>query len=156
MASIILLRDGQKIPFPLTEAEFAIGRNSDAQIHLDEKDVSRTHARIFRKEGTWQLEDRKSSGGTFLNGKRLLPEQPVTLDHGDVIRVSSIKLQFENEAESSPVRGRKLRGGFEFIEDSESSIQGSAVNTGYGLLTVRPEHRARDVSDQQIEVQQYD
>lgn len=145
MASIILLRDGQMIPFPLTEAEFAIGRNSDAQIHLDERDVSRTHARIFRKEGTWQLEDRKSSGGTFLNGKRLLPEQPETLDHGDVIRVSSIKLQFENEEESSSVRRKKLRTGFEFSEDSESSIQGSAVNSGYGLLTVRPEEKLRGI-----------
>ena len=133
------------IPFPLTEAEFAIGRNSDAQIHLEEKDVSRTHARVFRREGTWQLEDRKSSGGTFINGKRLLPEQPEILDHGDVIRVGSIKLQFENEAEASAVRRTKFRAGFEFCDDSESSIQGSAVNSGYGLLTVRPEEKLKGI-----------
>ncbi|MCU0631771.1 MAG: FHA domain-containing protein [Methanolinea sp.] len=50
--------------------------------------VSRPHA-MFRKEGTkWLLEDRGSTGGTFLNSTPLQKRVPVEVSDGDLIELA--------------------------------------------------------------------
>jgi pSer/pThr/pTyr-binding forkhead associated (FHA) protein len=50
--------------------------------------VSRPHAVITRTGTGWQIEDRESTGGTFVNAQRLVPGQGVLLSTGDVIDLS--------------------------------------------------------------------
>lgn len=55
-----------------------------------EKGVSRQHAAIEFSEGTLILLDVGSSNGTYLNGQRLLPNQPRVLRDGDEMRLGKL------------------------------------------------------------------
>lgn len=61
--------------------------------------ISRKHARIWRENNSYMLEDLGSSNGTVLmppakDSIRLLPRQPQVLTHGDKIRVGDTTLHF--------------------------------------------------------------
>lgn len=61
--------------------------------------ISRKHARIWRENDLFMLEDLGSSNGTIListdnNSSRLLPRQPRILTNGDKIRVGDTTLRF--------------------------------------------------------------
>jgi pSer/pThr/pTyr-binding forkhead associated (FHA) protein len=65
-----------------------IGRDkTKCSLHLESKVVSRTHARIFYKDGAFCLEDLESKAGTVLNGGRLVPHVPRALKHRDLINI---------------------------------------------------------------------
>jgi pSer/pThr/pTyr-binding forkhead associated (FHA) protein len=57
-----------------------------------EAGVSRRHARLSLKGGQVLLEDLGSTNGTWVNQTRLVPRQPVALNHGDVIRLGRLSL----------------------------------------------------------------
>ena len=50
--------------------------------------VTKPHAFITRAEQSWQVEDARSTGGTFVNSSRLVPGIKCTLSQGDVIDLS--------------------------------------------------------------------
>jgi pSer/pThr/pTyr-binding forkhead associated (FHA) protein len=55
-----------------------------------DKGVSRSHAMIELSEDTLTLIDTGSANGTFLNGQRLVPNQPRVLRDGDEIRLGKL------------------------------------------------------------------
>jgi pSer/pThr/pTyr-binding forkhead associated (FHA) protein len=58
-----------------------------------EKGVSRRHAAIIRRDtGSLSLVDQDSDNGTFLNGQKLVPNQPRILRDGDEIRLGHLLL----------------------------------------------------------------
>lgn len=57
------------------------------------KGVSRRHAAILRKEGSLHVVDLTSYNGTFLNGQRLIAEQPRVLRDGDDVRLGYLVLR---------------------------------------------------------------
>ena len=56
------------------------------------KGVSRSHALIVRREGSLNLVDQGSPNGTFLNGQKLIPQQPRILRDGDDVRLGHLAL----------------------------------------------------------------
>jgi eukaryotic-like serine/threonine-protein kinase len=56
--------------------------------------VSRSHARFFKRENLWFLEDLHSLNGTFVNEVRLQHGQPAALKNGDTIRFSQMSFTF--------------------------------------------------------------
>ena len=54
--------------------------------------VSRRHARIYQQDNRLMIEDLGSSNGTFINGERIAPNNPVPLYDG--VEVSLGKLHF--------------------------------------------------------------
>lgn len=92
-----LVFDAQKI------TELAVGRKDPETgdtpaVDLErygamEQGVSRRHAAIIRKEGgSLQIVDRGSPNGTFLNGQRLIANQPRILRDGDELRLGKLVL----------------------------------------------------------------
>jgi hypothetical protein len=55
-----------------------------------EKGVSRIHAAIERSDDVLTIVDMGSSNGTFLNGQRLIADQPRVLRDGDEIRFGKL------------------------------------------------------------------
>ena len=55
-----------------------------------EMGVSRYHATFEVDAGQTRLLDMHSSNGTFLNGKRLIPDEPTTVHSGDEIRLGRL------------------------------------------------------------------
>lgn len=65
------------------------GAGQDDVIFSDEyravSRVSKPHARIMEIEGGFAIEDKESTGGTFLNGQRLVPSERTILQDGSMI-----------------------------------------------------------------------
>lgn len=64
-----------------------IGRDPQNELVIDHPTVSRCHARVERKEGSFVLTDLGSTNGTFVNGKQITTA--FTLRTGDTIRIGS-------------------------------------------------------------------
>jgi hypothetical protein len=80
------LPDGRSIP---VASGGILGRNGDAPIFFqDFRTVSRRHAKVDLRGGTWQIEDLQSTNGTWVNGKRLMPGQTCPLKGGDAVALS--------------------------------------------------------------------
>ncbi|MCX5688508.1 MAG: SpoIIE family protein phosphatase [Planctomycetota bacterium] len=65
-----------------------LGRQSQCDIQLADQTVSRVHAIIECKLGSWYITDKASRLGTLLNGARLEAEQPTTIRDGDVLSIA--------------------------------------------------------------------
>jgi DNA-binding winged helix-turn-helix (wHTH) protein len=87
-AACWLLRGRRRIP--LEAGETIIGRDPGAAVFLDDKSVSRRHARIVISEEGATLEDLGSKNGTYLQDARV--ESRLPLSDGDKIRVGSVPL----------------------------------------------------------------
>jgi pSer/pThr/pTyr-binding forkhead associated (FHA) protein len=57
-----------------------------------ESGVSRRHAALVRFRNLVQIVDLGSVNGTFLNGERLQPDQPYSLQAGDVVQLGTLNL----------------------------------------------------------------
>jgi len=88
----IISGDETGLMFPLTEAEYLIGRQRDNQITLADLGVSGHHLRIYRGPEGYAIEDLKSRNGTWLNGARTFHS---LLKSGDQIRIGATELRYE-------------------------------------------------------------
>lgn len=57
--------------FYALEGETTIGRGRQCDIRLDDRFLSKLHARIIEEDGEYYLEDLDSSNGTYLNGEEI-------------------------------------------------------------------------------------
>ena len=73
-----------------------IGRRSACDVVLKDDSVSGQHARLRRRGGRWEIEDLRSTNGTFVNGERVDGAAP--LRPGDVIAVGTSRWQLEMAA----------------------------------------------------------
>lgn len=71
-----------------------IGRSSDCQLILDDDYVSTRHARIYRTETGYTVEDLGSTNGTYLNEVRLTTPTPFT--PADTLRIGRTLMVVES------------------------------------------------------------
>jgi eukaryotic-like serine/threonine-protein kinase len=72
--------------------ELTIGRSKKNILRLKHLSVSRFHATIFWKQGQYFIRDHSSTMGTFVNRRKIRPNQPVPLRNGDEIRVGAVDI----------------------------------------------------------------
>jgi pSer/pThr/pTyr-binding forkhead associated (FHA) protein len=92
--SVVVLDDrGQKVDTVRLDggAAWQIGRAEACQIQLSDTYVSSFHARIFRRDGGWFVEDLGSTNGTYLNQRRLTA--PSELRAGDKVKLGKTTLE---------------------------------------------------------------
>lgn len=77
--------------YHLRDDSMQIGRSSTADIQLAAGGVSRVHARIERKLGTYRIIDLDSTNGTFVNGLKI---DQHTLQNGDRVTLGDTTLRF--------------------------------------------------------------
>lgn len=70
-----------------------IGRSSDCRLILDDDYVSTRHARIYRTESGYLVEDLGSTNGTYLNDERL--SAPAPFNPSDTLRIGRTLLKVE-------------------------------------------------------------
>ena len=84
---VLVVPDGTKLVNP--KQEIYIGRNAEeCDIVVENKSVSKKHLRLTLKKGKWILEDLNSMNGTWVNGERVSPMQPIALNSGDRICIA--------------------------------------------------------------------
>jgi pSer/pThr/pTyr-binding forkhead associated (FHA) protein len=94
--------DGTEVEFPLNGAVMVVGRDEEADIRVDETLVSRTHARIERREDRFFVIDLGSTNLTRVNGE---PVNERELHHGDEVKFARAVCRFVHEATRAPVAG---------------------------------------------------
>jgi hypothetical protein len=92
-ANAFLVMNGNKI-IPLDIPVVNIGRRLNNQIIINDKRVSRTHAQLRVTKGRFTLFDLNSTGGTFVNGRRI--NQSI-LYPGDVISLAGVTLIYSQD-----------------------------------------------------------
>ncbi len=70
--------------FPLRDNRLSIGRSHEADVTIDEAEVSRMHAVLFRQAGRLWITDLGSANGTTINGAPVSGE-PAEVGSGDML-----------------------------------------------------------------------
>ena len=72
-----------------------IGSSSSSNIVLNSEFVSSHHAEILLLDsGEIILEDKNSTNGTFVGGKKITPNKEVTIQRGDYVKFADVELQW--------------------------------------------------------------
>lgn len=79
--------------YDLAQVAIVVGRDTEADIVIDNPSVSRRHAEIRQEGGGWVVEDLGSSNGTFLRGQRLEGTQAIAV--GDEIGFGKFSIVFD-------------------------------------------------------------
>jgi hypothetical protein len=74
-----------------------LGRSRDADVVIDDPNVSRRHAEVRPSGGSWIVRDLGSTNGVKVNGQRVDPARPQSLKRGDVIELGTARVTFELE-----------------------------------------------------------
>ncbi len=82
---------GKDRTFTIRAATTSVGRGLDNDLVLESTDVSRHHAQIEYRDGSYHLTDLGSTNGSRVNGQ---PVQRAILRDGDEIEFGSLHLQF--------------------------------------------------------------
>lgn len=81
----------QPVEHRLDMPSLLVGRSPDNRIVIDSVSVSRRHARLTFDSGYLFVEDLGGSGGTFINGTRLVPQQRYRLDDGQSFFLADVE-----------------------------------------------------------------
>ncbi|MBU1219950.1 FHA domain-containing protein [Myxococcota bacterium] len=103
MLKLIIEDDDKQVKVVrLLRDEITIGRKEGNTIRLTERNVSRRHAKLFKKDSLFILEDLGSYNGVKLNGKKIT--EPVSINEGDKIAIGDymLMLKVETQAEADP------------------------------------------------------
>jgi Protein of unknown function (DUF3662)/FHA domain len=87
----VLLVDGKRLLVGPTGV--TIGRSRQCDVVLNDPNVSRQHAEIRPRGGSWVLSDLGSTNGSILNGRRI--EGPEVVKAGDEIEIGTSAIKFE-------------------------------------------------------------
>ncbi|MEO7020599.1 MAG: FHA domain-containing protein [Ktedonobacteraceae bacterium] len=81
--------------YELRDTETTIGRSRECDIFLEDLAVSRLHATLrLLSDGNYEIEDRHSATGTFVNGLRITR---YSLIEGDTVQIGSSRLTFRHK-----------------------------------------------------------
>lgn len=77
--------------FILKGERVVVGRNVDCDIVLDDVTVSRRHATLCNRDGTYSVHDEGSLNGTYVNQARV---EERMLAHGDELQIGKFRMVF--------------------------------------------------------------
>ena len=96
---IIQEGNGQTREFVLSHTSAILGRESDCDIIISDRNVSRHHAVLSREPEGILIKDLSSANGTFVNAQ---PVSSQMLKHLDTIQVGSVVIVFNDPGIASP------------------------------------------------------
>ncbi len=132
---------GNSIFVPLNLDRLNIGRSKDNHIFLDERNISRSHARITREADCYYIEDRNSSNGVLVNKNKIKEKQPIVAE--DLVEIGDFKLMIKDLSDNDLTE-----------EVSIESGQGAAELVAQG--EDEGENSTRDEMDEELEDEDQD
>ncbi|MBN1659405.1 MAG: FHA domain-containing protein [Anaerolineae bacterium] len=156
-AALLLWMEGDEIKgrWTLDQPVMTIGRWHDNDVVVDDRWVSRYHARVVRRDDRYVVEDLDSKNGTFVNGQRITA--PAPLRDGDQVQVTPlVKLTFVDYASTAPLPGEMRRAGVELdIAARQALVRGRPLDPAlshaqFTLLELLAEEPGRVYSRDEI------
>lgn len=91
-----LYRDNGELAVEIDRLPFVIGKKKEeVDYALEDRSVSRIHARILEEDGILYLEDLNSTNGTYKNGLRMQPYEKRRLERDDELRFGMAEYTFQ-------------------------------------------------------------
>ncbi len=76
----------------LVPGTYVLGRSPDSDIHVDDRRISRRHARLVVSDESVLVQDLQSSNGVFLNGRRVYEAE---VHPGDVLGIGPVEFSLK-------------------------------------------------------------
>ena len=87
--------EGHTTVVPLLRDEITIGRQAGNSIRLTERNVSRSHARLLKRNEAYIIEDLGSYNGVIVNGERI--DEKAELAAGDQLGIGDYDLELQSD-----------------------------------------------------------
>ncbi len=113
--------EGRRSVVPVDLGEVSIGRLDGNTIRLNERNVSRRHARLFKQSNNIVAEDLDSYNGVFINGERIKGQHEVR--SGDVLRIGDFQLELRGEGLASRTEETTQRTQLPEVEATQPDIR---------------------------------
>ncbi|HMO59034.1 MAG TPA: FHA domain-containing protein, partial [Roseiflexaceae bacterium] len=99
-----VVQEGRRQEIVITKGLFTIGRADDNDLVLNDRAVSKYHARLVYNNRGWKVFDLGSANGTYVDGERLFTLDSRQIEDGGSIRIGSvyIVLRTQIQAASEP------------------------------------------------------
>jgi diguanylate cyclase (GGDEF)-like protein len=109
-ALVVLMGPGSYVgkQFALEKSEYILGRSHECSIQIDDKSVSRNHARIQVVGGEVSISDMGSANKTVINGTTLQAGVPFKLRNNDQIKTGNIIMKFLEKGNIEAFTNREL------------------------------------------------
>ena len=115
----LVMTNGQRISLPAYDSELLIGCTDASDNIFPDIDltpfggsgagVSRKHATLTLRNGTWSVRDENSTNGTFLNETRLAAHVPKNLANQSNLRFGTVVATLNFRAAAQPTAGKTRR-----------------------------------------------
>jgi len=129
----ILLPDGRPLEREFEQGSILIGRSSKADLSLPDRSLSREHARLFKSEDGWVVEDLGSRNGTFINGQPV--RRPAAVKAGDALTLGSLAVTVGGDRPTAQVEDSDL-GSHTVLRPASEVLKQSGVATDAVPATV--------------------
>lgn len=97
-AVLVSQKPKQYEDFVLCKLETHVGKEErSADVCIPCSVVSRAHAKIVKNGESYYVTDLASTNGTYINGKRIPPNEAMRLESGDVIAFASVEYVFQEK-----------------------------------------------------------
>jgi DNA-binding winged helix-turn-helix (wHTH) protein len=144
--------------WPLQTSAVTIGRSSDCDIVLPERQISRFHIRIENSKNGYLLRDLGSKNGTHVNGEVVKSEIPYQLQDGDeIILANVVHFGFIAGEATLPLVSTTFTAGEVEIDSAQKSVRIGGVvldpplsPAQFTLLTLLMEADGRIVSREAV------
>ncbi len=117
--------EGRRSVVPVDLGEASIGRLEGNTIRLNERNVSRRHARLFKETAGIVAEDLDSYNGVFVNGDRVKGRREVK--NGDILRIGDFQLELKGEGLASRTEETTQRTTVPEVEATQPEIRLSSA-----------------------------
>lgn len=89
----VLAEKNGGIDIPITKDEFLIGKNAEKVdgVITGNSAISRVHCRIMRRDGKLFVQDMGSVNGTYVNERRIMPEECAGMEEGSRIKLADME-----------------------------------------------------------------
>lgn len=98
--------------WPISSSDLVIGRDPRSQIFVDDKSVSKSHAKLMIKQSEVTIMDLESTNKTVINNRAVPPLTPVKLNNNDQIKTGNVIFKFleKGNIETSATKNTYDRG----------------------------------------------
>ncbi|MGD9401548.1 MAG: ATP-binding protein [bacterium] len=151
MVSIVVTSEGQQIhKVKASQDTYILGRHDSCDIMLEDKTISRKHARLEIKDDEAFVEDLGSRNGTYVNGQKVSRKQVAS---GDSIVIGKFTITLEGLATSTEKQGGpgSSDGGRDDSGRAESRRADSGGATILTSLDASKIGRGQDIKDGEVD-----
>ncbi len=80
--------------WPIEDTDRILGRAPTCHVYVDERSMSKSHAKLILQGGDVSIIDLESTNKTLVNGRVITPLQPVRLKNNDQIKMGNVIFKF--------------------------------------------------------------